>query len=467
MLSLKRAAAMVVLGLVVAGAVSPVAAQTPPSTRTITFAKDVAPIFQAKCQVCHRPNSMAPMSLLTYEEVRPWIRSIRARVVAREMPPWFIDRTVGIQQFENDRSLTDQELDTVVRWIDAGAPVGNASDMPRPISWPNEDAFQLADQLGPPDLIVKAPSFTVPAQAPDQWFRPVVDIGLKEDRWLKAIEMKPSNRQITHHAGTFLYQDEDAAVIEAERALLEGKGTVDTLLAAMRQPSGRLVPASDNAPQFTEWAIGKPGEVFGENTGKLLRAGSRMGFEVHYHAVGEEGTDNTEVALWFYPKGVVPKYPVRFMAMASPRPLEIPPNKVSVHYGYYVLPAPAILHNFQPHMHLRGKAFLTEVILPDGQVQVLNYVPNFSFNWHVSYVYTDDSAPVLPKGTMIKNTIWYDNTSANKANPDPRQWVTGGARSVDEMGHGNTNIIFITEEDYQRIVRERQSKQSRAANLVR
>jgi len=429
--------------------------------RGLTFAKDIAPIFQQKCEGCHRAGSMAPMSLVTYEDARPWVRSIKARIASREMPPWYLDKTVGIQKFKNDRSLSDAEIRTVIDWIDSGAPFGEKSDLPAPVKWPSDATWLLSESMGTPDLVVNSATFTMPANAPDVWWRPVVDIGLKEDRWLRAIEVRPSlkGRKVVHHSGTFLYQPEDAAVLEAEKKLRAGQGTVDALLDAMRHPSGKVVePEPDQAPQFAEWAIGKPGDVFAENTGKLMRAGAKLGFEIHYHAVGEEVTDTTEVGLWFYPKGVVPTYPVTFAAMAAVRNIEIPPNTVKAEHGYYTLPAPAIINNFQPHMHLRGKAFLMEAIYPDGRTEVLNYVPKWAFNWHVSYIYDDNAAPILPKGTVIHNVIWYDNTTANKQNPDPRQWVSGGARSVDEMGHANTNLVFITEAEYQRLTQERKDK---------
>jgi hypothetical protein len=148
------------LGVGLVALAQPAAAQ---SNAAPTFAKDIAPIFQEKCQVCHRPGSIGPMSLLTYEAARPWARSIKSRVVSRDMPPWHLDKTVGIQKFINDRSLSDTEIDTIVRWVDAGAPRGNAADMPPAKQWPAEDKFQLEASLGPPDLIVKAKAWTIPA----------------------------------------------------------------------------------------------------------------------------------------------------------------------------------------------------------------------------------------------------------------------------------------------------------------
>src|SRR5215831_12983378 len=157
-----------------------------------TFTRDVAPILQAKCESCHRPTSMAPMSLITYEEVRPWARAIASRVESRQMPPWHIDKTIGIQKFKNDRSLSDEQIDTIVRWVAAGAPKGDSKDMPAPRQWPDESKWQLAAKYGQPDLVIRSSPYTVPAAAQDAWWRPVTDSGLTEARWVRAIEIRPS-----------------------------------------------------------------------------------------------------------------------------------------------------------------------------------------------------------------------------------------------------------------------------------
>ena len=182
-----------------AEAAAQAAAETP------TFARDVAPIFQAKCQVCHRPESMAPMSLLTYEQSRPWARSIRNRVALREMPPWHLDPTVGIQRYKNDLSLTDEQIDTIVRWVDGGAPRGDPADLPPPVEWPDEESWEI----GTPDWIVTSPEHTMYAEGTDWWPNFTVDSGLTEDRYIKAIETKPSpaGRRVVHHAVTSLAQD--------------------------------------------------------------------------------------------------------------------------------------------------------------------------------------------------------------------------------------------------------------------
>src|SRR5437667_2920731 len=182
------------------------------TAKTPTFTKDVAPIFQAKCESCHRAEGMAPMSLVSYEEARPWARSIAARVGARQMPPWHIDKTVGIQKFKNDRSLSDEQIETILAWVAAGAPKGDPNDMPPPRTWPDESKWQLAAKYGQPDLIVKSPEYTMPPVAQDAWWRPTVPTGLTERRWGRAIEIRPvrtNARKSTDHALARLIQPED------------------------------------------------------------------------------------------------------------------------------------------------------------------------------------------------------------------------------------------------------------------
>src|SRR5262249_46892425 len=160
------------------------------AAKPVTFTKDIAPIFQEKCEACHRKDSMAPMSLVTYNEARPWAKSIKERVATRQMPPWHLDKTVGIQKFQNDRSLSDDQIATVVKWVDAGAPMGNAKDMPAPKNWGDEQEWQLAKQYGQPDLIIKSDPYTMPGVSQDQWWKPTTEIPLTEARWVRAVEMR-------------------------------------------------------------------------------------------------------------------------------------------------------------------------------------------------------------------------------------------------------------------------------------
>jgi hypothetical protein len=185
----------------------------------------------------------------------------------------------------------------------------------------------------------------------------------------------------------------------------------------------------------------------------LLLPGSRIWWEMHYHAVGEEIRDHVELGVYLYPKGQEPKYRTRLTLFAATAtaggPLDIRPNTLSETEGFHVLKQAARLENYQPHMHLRGKAMEMEAILPDGTRQILNYVDHFNFNWMINYIYADDAAPVLPKGTIIHVRAWHDNTAANKNNPDPNQWVGWGDRTVDEMAHAWVNVTYISDEDYQ------------------
>ena len=395
----------------------------------VTFARDVAPIFQEKCQNCHRTGQMAPMSLVTYEETRPWAKSIRERVALRQMPPWHLDKTVGIQHFQNDLSLSDQQIAIITKWVDEGAPMGDPKDLPPAKEWPKDDGWQLSKQFGEPDLVIRSEPYTMPAHGQDQWFKPLTSIALTEPRWVRAVEMRPATaagRRVTHHALAYLQQEEPGS----------GAGP---------QTQGLLM----------EWAVNKNYDIYRPNTGKLLRPGSRIWWEMHYHAVGEQITDHVELAVYFYPKEQTPKYRTYLTAFAATPgsagfgELDIPPNSIAQTEGYQVLRAPARLENFQPHMHLRGKAMLLEAILPDGTKRPLSYVDHFNFNWMTNYIYADDAAPVLPKGTVIHTVAWHDNTPGNPNNPDPNQWVGWGDRTVDEMAHAWVNVTYISDEDYQ------------------
>jgi hypothetical protein len=404
------------------------------NAKPVTFTKDIAPIFQDKCESCHRKDSMAPMSLITYEEVRPWARSIKERVVTHQMPPWHLDKTVGIQQFQNDRSLSDQQIATIVRWVDAGSPMGDAKDMPAAKQFPNEDEWQLAKVYGQPDLVLKSETYTMPAVSQDQWWRPMTEVPLTEARWVRAVEMRPgtrAGRRITHHAIGYLMQTEP-------------KGSaVDT---------GDPLAAIAGGGILMEWAVGKQYDTYRPNTGKLLLPGAKIWWDIHYHAVGDQITDHVELAVYLYPKGEVPKYRTyltMFNAAASGgSPLDIPPNTVAETENFHVLKQAARLENFQPHMHLRGKAMLLEAILPNGTVQTISYCNNFNFNWMNNYIYTEDAAPVFPKGTIIHVKAWHDNTTAKASNPDPNQWVGWGDRTVDEMAHAWVNVTYISDDDY-------------------
>jgi hypothetical protein len=415
----------------VKGAATTSAASRKPQAATPaqpTFAKDVAPIFQRSCQACHHQGTSAPMSLVTYEEVRPWAKSIRQRVANREMPPWHLDKTVGIRHYKNDRSLSDDEIATVVRWADSGAPLGNPADMPPALAFrPESDWF-----IGEPDLKVTTPNdFAMYANGPDWWIDQYADVVLDEDRWIKAMEIKPSNPKVVHHVVVY--------AIEPDAP----EGTPET------------------GVQLHEYAVGKYGDIFGENTGRLLKKGTRLRYDMHYFAIGSEQHNKTTIAFKFYPKGVVPKYQVRSQAIRNiPNDeLEVPPNTVVRTDGYFRMPRAGRIDAFQPHMHMRGRGLTVEAIDPaTNRTQILSSVDHFDFNWHINYVYADDVAPLLPAGTVLHLIGIHDNTSANRRNPDPNMWAGFGERSVDDMLQVWLNIVYLDDAEYNRMVEQRNAK---------
>ncbi len=335
-----RAMLIVVIGvmatLVTAGA------QVPANTAAqgqVTFTRDVAPILQNRCQVCHRPDTFAPMSLLTYEDARPWARAIKEKVVIREMPPWYIDKNVGVRHFSNDVSLSDEEIATIVKWVDGGAAKGNPADMPAPRQFESIDQWHIAG----PDLVVQLPKdLVVPAKAPDRWVDVLVDPGLKEDRYLQAIETKPTKGfRVVHHAVTSLKNDEAGDP------------------AADADPTGNFL---------NEYALGKNGDVFPEGAARLIKAGTKINFNVHLHSIGQESAANVALGLKFYPKGYSPKHVELTERIGRNQDLDIPPNTDNVRSeGYTTLTKPARILSFQPHMHNRGKAQCMEAIYPGGQ----------------------------------------------------------------------------------------------------
>jgi hypothetical protein len=442
------------VGAVLAVAVPGLAADAP---RPVTFSKDVAPIFQAKCQECHQPNSIAPMSLITFQEARPWARSIKERVASRQMPPWHIDRSVGVQKFKNDMSLTDEQVETIVKWVDGGALQGDPKDLPTPKPLVTDNEWTgVRDGFGPPDLVVKSPEYTMPAQRQDVWFRPMSDIPLTEPRWVKMVEIRPTNlkaRRIVHHSIAYLVLNNDPDAVNTGTASGPDRFGSDDLV--------------NRRPQLMEWAIGKGYDLYRPDTGKLLVPGEKISWDQHIHAVGEEITGGSEIGLWFYKKGEEPKkrsYLIGFTGIDRSKMLDIPPNSMAMTEGFTVLKENALIENFQPHFHLRGKSMQVEAILPDGSRQIISYVGNFNFNWMTNYIYDDDAAPLLPKGTVIHVTAWYDNTRANKNNPDPDQWVGYGDRTVDEMAHAWMNVVYFNDEEYKTLQAERKAKMAKTTD---
>jgi hypothetical protein len=395
--------------------------------RQVTFSKDVAPIFEKSCMSCHHQGTMTPMSLMTYAEARPWAKSIKERVVRRDMPPWHLDKTVGIREYKNDRSLSDDEITTIARWVDNGAPQGNPADMPPAPTFTSDKAWFI----GTPDLLVTTDQdFVMYPNGPDWWLDQFGEVKLTEDRWIKAMEIKPSNPKIVHHAVVY--------AIEPDAP----EGT----------PEGGV--------QLHEFAVGKYGDIFADDTGRLLKKGTRLRFDMHYFAVGSAQHNKTTIAFKFYPKGETPKYQVRSIAIRNvPNDeLDIPPNSVVRTDGYYRLTKNARIDAFQPHMHMRGRGMTVEAINLNNTTTILSSVDHFNFNWHINYIYKDDVAPLLPAGTVLHMIGIHDNTSANPRNPDPNMWAGFGERSVDDMVQVWLDIVYLEDAEFNRLVAERNGK---------
>ena len=399
----------------------------------VTFTKDVAPILQNHCQVCHRPDTFAPMSLLTYEEARPWAKSIKQKVLTREMPPWYIDKNVGIHNFKDDPSLSDQEIATLVAWVDNGAPKGDLKDMPAPRKFDDSDRWHIR-----PDLVVQLPKDEiVPARGADRWIDVLVDSGLTEDRYIKGIEIKPvKGFRAVHHATTSMKHDDDP-------------------------------DSGDNVQGvfLNEYALGKNADVFPDGAGRLIKAGTKFNFNLHLHSIGQETPVNIALALELYPKGYAPHYLETTEKVGDPKDLDLPPNTDNIRFdGYQTLTKPARLLSFQPHLHNRGKASCMEAIYPGGhKVETLSCVNRYQFNWHLVYLYQEDDQPLLPAGTILHLISWYNNSTSNKFNPDPDNTITYGQRTIDEMGGAWVSYYYLSDAEFEQQVAERKAKQQTVA----
>lgn len=399
--------------------------------RQVTFTKDVAPILQRSCQVCHRPGAIAPMSLLTYDDARPWARSIRQKVVSRAMPPWTLDRTVGIQKFKDDRSLPEKDVETIVKWVDGGTQRGNPADMPPPRAFPDQSKWTLIPVLGEPDMVIPIPEpFVLDANAPNMWIDLFAEQQIPKDRWVRAFETKPSAEgfAVVHHASTW-----------------------------------RITGAEDDGVQFGEYALGKTGDVYPEGSAVLLKAGTRFRFNMHYAPNGKTTTDRTSLAIWFYPEGYVPKHKQIRQGVGGVSDLDLPPGEANIRNdGYKILTDNIRLTAFQPHLHSRGKRQCLEAIFTDGRVETLNCV-NWDFGWHITYNYADEVEPLLPKGTILHVITWHDNSKANKWNPDPRNWVGYGQRTGDDMAFAWLTWYVLPDTEFRAAVKDRREAISKAA----
>jgi hypothetical protein len=428
--------ALAAAALILVPAMASAQAQAPAGERQITFTKDIAPILQRSCVTCHRAGEMAPMSLMTYQEVRPWVRSIKTRVAKREMPPWHVDKTIGIQRFKDDPSLSDEEIETVSKWVDNGAPMGNPADMPPPRQFPATGGWQI----GEPDLIVNFPKYRVPAEGPDLYGELFAEIPIDEDRYIKAIQTRsatPASHKVVHHALSY---------------------SVD--------PAPGTASAMEDGGQFlVEYAQGKNAEVYPEGSGVLLQKGQRARVSYHLHSIGEDIDAEIQLGIKLYPKGYTPKYTRWSRQLAQPTtPLDIPAGTVARSDGYTILHKPARIIAFQPHMHNLGSRQCLELIYPTSGTRTTTELincANFNNNWHLTYNYADDAQPLVPAGTILHNIQWHDNTPGNPRALDPKNWVGDGQRTIDEMGFFWIGWVELTQEEYDQQLAERKAQQQK------
>ena len=363
----------------------------------VTFSKDIAPLFFKNCVSCHRSGEIAPMSLMSYKEVRPWAKAIREQVASREMPPWHPDPRYG--QWQNDRRLSQTDVEKIIAWIDQGAKEGNPKDMPQ------APKFTEGWQIGQPDQIFYMPTeFTVPAEGAVRYQNFTVETNFKEDKYIEALEARAGNLAVVHHIVIY------ARTPGAPRPKRVDIGT--GILGAL-------------SPGMTPFRAG-PG------TAKLIPAGSSLVFQMHYTPNGTEQKDRSMVGLIFAKK---PVQKVITTAAAYDTRFEIPPHANNYEVkGVMEFDEDSHILSFSPHMHLRGKDIVYKATYPDGRSEILLAIPKYDFNWQVYYYPTKPLA--MPKGTKVEALAHFDNSKNNPLNPDPAKAVRFGEQTWDEMMNG-------------------------------
>lgn len=383
-----------------------------------TFSSDVAPILQRRCQTCHRPGEHAPFALLTYRDVYERRDNIRDAVQGRVMPPW--KPVPGFGEFLEPRRLPDDEIVTLVRWIEAGAPEGDPAKLPAPLTFPE------GWKLGPPDhVLAMAEPYTVAAKASDVYRCFVIPTSFSEDRWVTKVEYAPGDRKLVHHV--LAYLDTTSAAEHLDRAdpgpgytCFGGPGFL---------PSGGL----------SGWAPGAPPRVMPDGVGLLLPAGARVVLQMHYNNGGTESrSDRTRVALHFA-RGPIDQR-MRSIAVLN-RTFIIPPGERRHEVrGSWTVPLGRDLHAsaISPHMHLLGREMKVVATYPDGTLRPLIHIDDWDFNWQGSYTFAKPVA--LPGGTRIDMVAVFDNSTENLRQPHrPPRPVTWGEGTADEMA-----IVFIS-----------------------
>lgn len=379
------------------------------SNAKVTFSRDVAPIFYSRCVECHRAGEVAPMSLITYNEARPWAKAIKQKVVDRSMPPWLA--APSNDHFKNDRRLSQKEIDTIVAWADSGALKGNDEDLPA------APKFAQGWAIGKPDAVVSLDEeIPVPADGviPYKYF--TVQTNFNEDKWVQAAEIRAGNRKVVHHIIVFVQEP----------------GVKNELSGEARGGRGA---------KLCGFAPGEQPKVFPPGTGRLIKKGSKLTFQMHYTPNGEATSDRSYIGLIFS------KTPVRKIALtgtATNARFVIPPGdgNYEVRSSWTATEDVRII-DLMPHMHVRGKDFTYTAVYPDGRSEVVLQVPKYDFNWQLLYQFKEPL--FLPKGTRLDCVAHFDNSAKNKYNPDPDKEVRWGDQTWEEMMIGWFDYVLDKE----------------------
>ena len=436
------------------------------SAKEVTFSKDVAAIFYKNCAECHRAKDIAPMSLLTYKESRPWARSIKEKVINREMPPWSPDPKYG--EFTNDHRLAQKDIDTIVAWVDQGAKEGNPKDLPAKPQFLQEGGWEI----GTPDVVLEmGEEYTIHPSDPDNYINFFIPTNFKEDMWVQAAEIHPTNRKIVHHVIAFIQTPQIMAkrmeaakqnggklgARAANSPLFYLDGTlrrvrmdapvVDNACEQGAQAGGRRVGgggggAENEGALLAGYAPGMGNTVYPPGVAKKIPAGSTLMFQVHYSAFrgALEGPekDRTKIGLIFAKQ---PPDKMVITSAAANVMFKIPAGDDNHEVvACQTVPADVQVVNYMPHMHLRGKDMKYEVVYLDGRRETLLWVPKFSFNWQS--VYWLKKPVMIPKGSKLIITAHYDNSTKNKYNPDPKKDVRWGDPTYDEMMIGWLDVMI-------------------------
>ena len=431
-----------------------------PPTGGPTFSKDVAPIFYKNCTSCHRPGEIGPMPLVTYQDARPWAKSIAAKVASDAMPPWHADSAHG--EFINDRRLSPAEKETILQWLGNGAPDGNPIDLPA--------APKYADgwQIGQPDAVFALrEDYPVPASGTVEYKYFEVPTNFTEDKWVQAFEVRPGNRSVVHHVIVFARPPAKPAPAEgapqngtAPKPRRQGPFSFapgmeepkdDAVEAAKRGPNNDRPAAKGGPGAFVAaFAPGQAVRTYAEGTAIKIPAGATLTFQMHYTASGKATTDRSKIGFVFAKEP--PRQEVMIAALQNANftlPAGAPDVRVDAEM---TLNQDMTIWSMLPHTHVRGKRWHLEAAYPDGRTETILDVPRYDFNWQADYVFKQPLK--LPKGTKVRTTAWYDNSPANKSNPDPTVDVHWGDQTWQEMQF--TAFAFTLESSPSSTVQDRQ-----------